>query len=342
MSIYLVDNLLGGIDPAYSGGHNLHYLRELSNLPNTQIYKKREDFISIKKNLYKAIHQKKTYIKPLIGAEVVHFLHLDVYYTTPGIFRDLRRSGTKIVGTLHWFPNNTIKLFMLKSCAEFLDTIVVHSEYTKIKLNKAGINNVVVVDYPAFFIPNTSMKIEDTKNEKIKLLCIGQTRYDKGLDILCAAFKHIDPEIKNKLEFNLVGKEQDIKYSIVKEEADFNNITIIVNNSKVSDEEYWENIYSTDVIVLPYRKIFTGNSGPMTDGIYANKYIIGPNSGNLGYMIENYNLGDTFIQENPQDLGNVISQLIKKDLAKNHIYREEITLNKFKFKYEKIYRELTM
>ena len=49
-------------------------------------------------------------------------------------------------------------------------------------------------------------------------------------------------------------------------------------------------------------KIFRGNSGPMTDGVFANKYILSPNYGNIGYLTKKYNLGSTFKIENPKSL----------------------------------------
>ena len=75
----------------------------------------------------------------------------------------------------------------------------------------------------------------------------------------------------------------------------------------------------------------------MTDGIYANKFILGPDGGNLGYLIEKYDLGATFKQENPKELANVLNLLISRSLKKNHEYRQKIKKENFVDKYKKIY-----
>ena len=124
------------------------------------------------------------------------------------------------------------------------------------------------------------------------------------------------------------------------EYAKENNINVICKNKFLTEEEYEEEIYKTDVILLPYRKIFTGNSGPMTDGIYADKFILGPNNGNLGYLIKKYNLGSTFIQENCNDLAREIEKISQVEVKKTHKYKYELSIDKFNEKYTYIYNYL--
>ena len=49
-------------------------------------------------------------------------------------------------------------------------------------------------------------------------------------------------------------------------------------------------INACDYIVLPYRYSFDGASGPLVDGVIADKIIIGANHGSLGNLINNNNL----------------------------------------------------
>ena len=154
------------------------------------------------------------------------------------------------------------------------------------------------------------------------------------------AFKFIDSKCKEKIVFNICGIEQDIKYDDIMMSAKENNINVICKNKFLTEEEYEEEIYKTDVILLPYRKIFTGNSGPMTDGIYADKFILGPNNGNLGYLIKKYNLGSTFIQENYNDLAREIEKISQVEVKKTHKYKYELSIDKFNEKYTDIYNYL--
>ena len=132
----------------------------------------------------------------------------------------------------------------------------------------------------------------------------------------------------------------DVSYQLPREEADKYNINVILKNKFLSDEEYKEEIVNSDVILLPYKKIFSGNSGPMTDGIYTNKFILGPDEGNLGFLINKYSLGLTFEQENPKDLADKISKLLNINLKKNHKYADQLSVDKFIEKHKLIYKEI--
>ena len=57
-----------------------------------------------------------------------------------------------------------------------------------------------------------------------------------------------------------------------------------------------------DIIVLPYRKIFDGASGPMCEGIYLGKTIVVPDHGSLGKLIRQSHTGYVFESENVDEL----------------------------------------
>ena len=230
---------------------------------------------------------------------------------------------------------------MLFRSSKKIELIIVHSEFLEEELNKIGIKNVKTIEYPSFInINNKNIKKDKELKDKIVISCLGGTRKDKGLDILSEAFKFIDSKCKEKIVFNICGIEQDIKYDDIMMSAKENNINVICKNKFLTEEEYEEEIYKTDVILLPYRKIFTGNSGPMTDGIYADKFILGPNNGNLGYLIKKYNLGSTFIQENYNDLAREIEKISQVEVKKTHKYKYELSIDKFNEKYTDIYNYL--
>lgn len=336
--MYLIDNNELG-----KGGHNFLYMHALLNIEGTIKYNKVKRFDNYKKNPLKAIKQRKKYYKYFNDKKCIHILHFDAVYLGTSIFKKLKKNNVKIIATLHWYPTREINRKILKRTAKYIDIIVVHSEFIKANLKSIGINNVVVVDYPAFVSEEISNKLSNNKseNDKIIVSCLGGTRYDKGLDILIDAFKYFDSTVKENIIFNVAGYEQDIKYDYLMQESQKYDVNVTATNKVLTELEYWENINNSDVILLPYRKIFAGNSGPMTDGVYMNKYIIGPHSGNIGYLIEKYDLGLTFKSEDSSDLARIIKMLPKKDIINNNNkYREQLGLDKFIDNYCNLYKEI--
>lgn len=335
MEIALIDS-----NECSIGGHNYIYRKILNRIDKTIIIEDSQDFKQISENPIKAFKGRLDYINRIPKKEIMHFLHLDIFYMFPHLFKKLKLKKIKIIGTLHWYPNKKIKSYLLKRSSKYIDIIVVHSEYIKDKLNDLGIFNVEVIDYPSFYPEHISINKNIINKDKsyIKILCIGATRFDKGIDIVSRSFQYINHDSKKCLKFLFAGRELDNAYDLPKKLANQYGINLEIVDKRLTDEEYWEYIDYCDVILLPYRKIFTGNSGPMTDGIYMNKFILGPNQGNLGFLINKHSLGLTFEQENHKDLADKISKLPNINLKKNHEYSEELSVEKFLEKYRIVYR----
>ena len=331
MRIYLVDNI--------ESGHHKIYQEKLSDIDNTLIKNNIIQFDSIKDNFILAYIKRRAFIKQIKPKEgdIIHFLYLDTLYKCPFIDKSIGNKNNRYIGTLHWIPTNKLNKLLLKKISKKLEYIIVHSEFLKLKLIENGINNVICIDYPSFI---SYKQVNKSKSKKINISCLGGTRNDKGLDVLIDSFKYIDNEVKDIITFNICGKEQDIKYKDIRNEADKYNINIVLKNKFLSDEEYEAEIKKSDVILLPYKKIFSGNSGPMTDGIYMNKFILGPDEGNLGFLINKHSLGLTFEQENAKDLAAKISKLPSINLKMNHKYAEELSVDKFIDKHKAMYRDI--
>lgn len=336
MKIYLVDNA--------NDGHHKVYQDTLNKINNTQILNKIIKFTDLKENFIKAYKERSTFFKYVNSktnkGDIIHLLYIDSLYKCPLIDKKLNRDK-KYIGTLHWVPKDAFRQNLLKRFSKKIELIIVHSEFLEEELNKIGIKNVKTIEYPSFInINNKNIKKDKELKDKIVISCLGGTRKDKGLDILSEAFKFIDSKCKEKIVFNICGIEQDIKYDDIMMSAKENNIDVICKNKFLTEQEYEEEIYKTDVILLPYRKIFSGNSGPMTDGIYANKFILGPNEGNLGFLINKYQLGDTFVQEDYKDLAKKISEINKLNLNKEHEYRDRLKSVNFLNLHAEIYNKI--
>lgn len=337
MKIYLCDNILTG--------HHKLYEQTLNKIKNTEICNFETEIIAMKQNIIKAFLTRYKFFKSIQKEKeksIIHLLCIDPLYKFPFIEFLINNKKNKFIGTLHWIPDNKFMIYLLKKFSKKLEYIVVHSEYLKEKLDKQGIKNVVCINYPTFINNSVkkNLKNKNMNNDEIIISCIGGTRNDKGLDILIDAFKYIKEDVKGQLVFNICGIEQDIKFADIANNAKKYGIRTILKNKFLTDEEYLEEIVKSDVILLPYKKMFMGNSGPMTDGIYFDKFILGPEQGNLGFLINKYDLGMCFEQENSLDLAKKISSLKNVNLKKNHAFKDELKIETFINNYGQLYKKI--
>ncbi|NYE05893.1 glycosyltransferase involved in cell wall biosynthesis [Bacillus niacini] len=341
--VYLADN-------SFSGHHKV-YLDSLLAIDSTidiSIETKfNQDKININYYLdrYKFINNITSMIEGPNNSLILHLLYIDNLYTNP-VFPSFLKNHT-IIGTLHHYPQNKIKMKLLKIFSRKITLIIVHSEYIKNILKKNGISNVEVVHYPSFYeYEMISDKYAIKKDlgiptDKIVLSALGGTRSDKGLDILLESFKYIPDDIKRKVLLNIVGKEETYNEEFINEKIKNYGINSRIYLDFVSDEDFISNVLISDFIILPYRKFFTGNSGPMTESIRNNIPVIGPDYGNLGYLINKYNLGYTFDVEDPISLATTITNGIEnKNRDFKSKYSEYISVEKFKESYKNLYKGL--
>jgi glycosyltransferase involved in cell wall biosynthesis len=342
--VFLADNIFTG--------HHKIYLDTLKSIYNTENVSKelsfsnnkfsfdyyfcRRDFI----NLVYERSQKKSNS----NEDIIHFLYLDNLYTNPSSLKKIK--DFKIVGTLHHYPQNKIKMKLFKHFSEKLDKIVVHSEYIKQILSKENILNVEVIDYPSFYdyrsLPN-KVKLKQEMmipKDKIIISALGGTRYDKGLDLLLESFKLIPTKMKNRILLNIVGKEEDFSKEYIRERAIKYNIEYRTDLGYVNDKDFMSNVVVSDLIILPYRSIFTGNSGPMTEAIVNHIKVLGPSSGNIGYLIDKYNLGITFIQEDIVSLAKALIYFLENNSEVNSDFHQRVTIESFVRSYKDVYENL--
>lgn len=329
-------------------GHHKVYLDELLNIKNTEEYYIEKKLSSLKNSLFRFFLERKEILKKFTGQKspIIHILYLDNLYIYPVFFKLNKRK--KILGTLHFFPNNKLKVILLKNFLKKINLVVVHSEILKNRLLKIGIKNVEVVDYPSFYnYLKINSKIELINKNKLEnkviLTALGGTRDDKGLDLFLEAFKYLSNDLKNKVILNVAGKEETFKRDFIREKAKEYKINLREEYGFLTDEKFMENVILTDIMVMPYRKIFGGNSGPMTEAIVNNIPCITPKGLNIGDLTEKYNLGLTFECENPEDLAKKIEDLILNKDKKEFFttdFHERLTVENFLKSYEEIYTKL--
>lgn len=230
----------------------------------------------------------------------------------------LLKSNIKIVNILHWYPNNKIKIFLLSILrSNKRDQIIVHTEDIKKKVNK--VNNRITVNKISY--PIKTISVDKNRNNLLRelkipinisnnklLLYFGGTRHDKGIDILLEALKFVNTNIT----ILIIGKEEEFTQTYIKAKLNLlnDNIQYFLRLEYIPEEDVYKYFEISDVVVLPYRSYFNGESGVLTDAIQTGKPVIVPNIIHFPAIINTYNNGIVYKAENPIELAKSIDNLL--------------------------------
>lgn len=252
----------------------------------------------------------------------------------------------KIIGTLHWFPNKSLKIEMLKKLSYKGLKIIVHTEDVKKRLQQVGIEEVEIIYYPTLETSNidkleAKSKLNLQLNENFKtILYFGGTRFDKGIDILLGALEKVDSSVN----LIIAGQEQDFKRDFIEMKiSNLSNKNVILNLEYIKDEDIELYFKSSDIVVLPYRKIFNGESGILTEAINNKNIVILPNIIHFPRVIEKYSNGIIYQAENTNDLAQKIEYVINNiDIYESGVriafddYKEKHSIDYFNKRYEDV------
>lgn len=271
--------------------------------------------------------------------DLVHFLCGDALYRFFGI--GLRSLPCPAVVTYHHMQFSFLRKISLKRIFISTKTGVVHTDYLLQGLNSIGIKNAEVIDYPVFskaaLVNKYEAKCQFGLPEDVPcLVALGGTAKYKGLDILLEALKLV----KAPFLLHIAGKPVDFDEAYIKEQTKTYSSAVLCNLRRISDEEFSIAAAAADVVVLPYRFEFDGASGPMIEGIWNRKYIVGAEHGSMGSIIRKYSLGRTFMTENPEDLAKVLNEILtrRREWTESaERYRETLTVDFFLNRYAILY-----
>lgn len=274
--------------------------------------------------------------------DIVHFLMGDDFYRFFGAGLGLF-SKYKVVITLHWMRSGLAGRLSTKCIALQSDRIVVHSDYILQKLRSYGIRNTDHIEYPQFgttFYTTEEARAAWNLRQKIPVVvAIGNTRYDKGLDILLDALE----KVKRPFQLLIAGNTTYFGEEYIKEKIRPYSENVRLYLKYLSDEELASAVCAADIIALPYRKKFDGASGPLGDGVVHSKMIVGPNHGTLGYTIKKHHLGATFETENVDSLAEVLNHALEetwKPDRQYHEYQKMLSPEYFRKKYFELYQKM--
>lgn len=309
--------------------------RVLTYSPVDLVHKDLRSYIKWMKELSNIAKQEKP--------DVVHFLYGDVYYKYFGLGLEFFKNYSTIL-TLHWVRQGTLKHISLKRFCGKVDKVVVHSSYLLRELKNLSIKNGIHIEYPQFKRPSAVTVEEARKYWNINsnapvVLSLGNTRNDKGIDILIEALNKVNCQF----QLLIVGKAEDFNNEYIQEHTRTYSLKPIVNLRYLTDEEVDLAITASDIVALPYRFSFNGASGPLGEGVCHNKCIIGSNHGNLGATIQENHLGYTFETENADSLANVLDIALKQQFVPDETYKAykaKLDPTLFVEDYRKLYSEI--
>jgi len=280
--------------------------------------------------------------------DIVHFLNGDSFYQLGGWgLKNIRKKTKRLILTQHHLPQGMIRTMLFGLTIRHVDKVVIHTEAVANKLSFIGVNKykLKVIDYPVFHSTNLLLGEARKKlglpDSYPVLLALGGTRFDKGLDILLEALKNV----QSKFVLVIAGKEEYFKREFIKEKTLSYSESVILRLGYLNDNEFGWYVDAADCVVIPYRKIFDGASGPMIEAVWRRKPVIGPSHGALGDLIKRYNFGYTFESENVDDLARVLSKYLKDPSKfvwtdKAEEYRKRLDPEIFAKKYIELYESL--
>lgn len=275
--------------------------------------------------------------------DVIHFVWGDSFYRFFGFgFWELCKKY-KCCITFHQVRKSAAHQVSIKLYSKLFDSIVVHTCSLKNYLDIMGIKNVVHIEYPNFrknvtIASNEAKQKLGVKTEAPVLLSLGGTRFDKGLDILLDALK----QVKEPFYLLIAGAEQGINRATIEEKIKTYQSQVKMVLRYLSMEEVDLCLTAADYIVLPYRKVFDGASGPLAEGVGYGKCIVGANHGSLGKLIEEHHIGYTFESEDCINLAEVLTRALKSGFKYDEYakkYRESLTVDNFQKSYLNVYLE---
>jgi glycosyltransferase involved in cell wall biosynthesis len=142
------------------------------------------------------------------------------------------------------------------------------------------------------------------------LLAFGGTRYDKGADLAVKVLNLLP----DTFHIFFAGQEQSFTRQFLQGLARRHGVgeRIHFDMRFIPDEDMKYYLLGSDAILLPYRRIFSGQSGPLTIGAAWGRPVIAPDLPILSETIKNFSLGTIYKVENLASMANAIQKTFEQ------------------------------
>ncbi|MEZ4629998.1 MAG: glycosyltransferase family 4 protein [Deinococcales bacterium] len=255
--------------------------------------------------------------------DIVHLLYLDRFITPLYFAKHKTLSFKRVCATLHWgyflpqFLEGSVRRgygglehLLLKRLIQDGLIIMTHSHSLIKSLAQPRLS---YVPYPAEAEshPKTLNLREQLKlktQDKL-LLAFGGTRYDKGVDLAIKALAGLDDDI----HLLIAGKAEDFDAATLTTLIQQHQLEtrVHLHLNFIPDAQTPSYFEAADAVLLPYRHIFAGQSGPLTLAAVYERPVISSDSPMLKESIEAFKLGESFPSENISEMQRAIKQVLK-------------------------------
>lgn len=277
--------------------------------------------------------------------DIVHFLDGDSMMRFMGLgFSAIR--GTKVVVTYHHFYSGMARKLSYHIMSGGKNKIpVVHTDNVRKQFESIGLAKATVCEYPAFDYGSISGR---EPAECRKYFNIPQNVPVIGIVGGMSDYKNIIPflevmqECKEDFHILLCGNGTDSFIEQAKSAVESYADNVTINIRRLSDDEYEMAIMASDIVYCLYNHSFDGASGPLTDGVCADKMILSCAHGSLGSIVTENHLGFTAECTDTDEVLRQTSEALRqtKSFVYDEIaaaYRKSLMPEYFQQTYRRIY-----
>ncbi len=245
------------------------------------------------------------------GATHIHFLYADWNLTGIATAWLIERPAAALALTVHWATGvgtggGTVKSRLcrtphriaLRMLSRLHSTVILvhHQAIAHMLCQDLGVGRIAVVPYPVEPLPPVALATVALFRQQLGLdnndclvLCYGGTRSDKGADLAISTLARL-PERYHLL---IAGTPQ--RFSAETLETLAAGLGILRRTHLIahwlSDEETAKFFHASDIVLLPYRQTFSGQSGPMMQGMAIGKPVVVPELPVLVDTVTSYGMG---------------------------------------------------
>lgn len=260
----------------------------------------------------------------------IHFLYADWHVTAIAIAWALCKPRAKPILTVHWATGvgggsgergRPIRHVTHRACLRWLvkrcgGRALVHDRSVAAALE--GIietRATAIIPYPVQELPEVAPSEKRSFRESLNLtstdklvLCFGGTRFEKGADMAVEVLAHLP----GRFHLLCAGKPVDFAADYLRQKAQelLSEQRLHLIPRFVSDDETALILRASDIALFPYRKAFSGISGPLTQAAGVGKTIVTADIPALADLVRCYRMGVVFPAE---DLGGMAEAIVRAE-----------------------------
>lgn len=341
-------------------GHRKIYMKWLSKIPDIEFYVLAPENIGVEEDHYykyeltRGVKSLKDYLKWIIlmkkivkkeNIDILHILDGDSIMRWFGL--GISHIGVpKAVITYHHFFSGFARRISYRLLGRGMNRLcVAHTASVEQSLKSCGLKSVARCEYPAFSFDSIASR--NPMECKIK--------YDIPLHVPTIGiigglnkYKNIIPflEMLKDLDSDfyvlICGKDSEVTKDEIKKAIEPYSDRVTLCIKFLNEEEYKDAIVASDIIFCIYGYDFDGASGPLTDGVCAEKFILSCKHGSLGDIVSHNQLGLTADCSSKDDMLKQTKLAVRRanefkysDIANQ--YRDSLNPYIFQEVYKQIY-----